>query len=107
MAVHKKTSYLRSYLAAAIGLAGVLFCIALYLGALNSVSAQDGQNSPATRVKPNEGSIVGGPNANLPATPLTLQCQGCHAPGKTHELAYEQMKKQEEQERPEPGRYGE
>jgi formate dehydrogenase gamma subunit len=72
----------RRYLAVAIVLAGV-FCAALYIFALKSVEAQDSQNSPATRVKPNEGSIIGGPNANLPAIPLTLQCQGCHAPGKT------------------------
>jgi formate dehydrogenase gamma subunit len=39
------------------------------------------QNSPS-QIRPNEGGVIGGPEANLPAAPPTLQCQGCHAPGK-------------------------
>ncbi|HCX29406.1 MAG TPA: cytochrome B [Blastocatellia bacterium] len=44
--------------------------------------ARINQNTSATTVKPNEGSIIGGPNASVPSAPPTLQCQGCHAPGK-------------------------
>jgi formate dehydrogenase gamma subunit len=51
------------------------------MSALKSVAAQVNQNSSAP-VRPNDGSIIGGPNANAPATPPDLQCQGCHAPGK-------------------------
>lgn len=56
--------------------------MALCLNALKPVEAQSNQNSSAP-VKPNTGGTIGGPNANLPATPAELQCQGCHAPGKT------------------------
>jgi formate dehydrogenase gamma subunit len=53
-----------------------------YPGITNPVSAQNNQKlkPPA---KPNEGALVGGSNANVPAAPPNLQCQGCHAPGKT------------------------
>jgi formate dehydrogenase gamma subunit len=75
------------YLAVAIVLIGVVICSALGLNALKSVEAQGNQNanqnSSATPVKPNAGSTIGGPNANVPGPPPTLQCQGCHAPGKT------------------------
>ncbi len=78
---------MRRYLVVAIVLAGVMICAALCLDALKSVYAQGNQspnqNASAHPVGPNEGSIIGGPNASLPATPLTLQCQGCHGPGKT------------------------
>jgi formate dehydrogenase gamma subunit len=76
----------RRYLAVTIVLTGVLICAGLSLNALKSVEAQGNQNAKqntsAPAVKPNEGSLVGGPNANVPAAPPTLQCQGCHAPGK-------------------------
>jgi formate dehydrogenase gamma subunit len=78
--LRKKPSSVRRHLAVAIVLTGVLICAAFSLNALESVEAQ---NTSATPVKPNEGSIIGGPNANVPAAPPTLQCQGCHAPGKT------------------------
>ena len=39
------------------------------------------QNS-STQIKPNEGAVIGGPESAQPASPPTLQCQGCHAPGK-------------------------
>lgn len=81
---------MRRYLAVAIVLAAVSLCAALSLPrliTLKPVQAQDNQNSnqntSASSVKPNEGSIIGGPNANAPAAPPSLQCQGCHAPGKT------------------------
>ena len=40
-------------------------------------------NAQTPTVKPNEGATPGGPNAGNPGTPATLDCQGCHAPGKT------------------------
>lgn len=68
-------------------LAGVSLCALLSLPGLiapKPVQAQGNQNSPAPPVRPNEGAIIGGPDANTPLTsPATLQCQGCHAPGKT------------------------
>lgn len=67
----------------------LFFLIALILGAaislvvLTSASAQSNQNQNSnTPVKPNAGSIIGGPNAVAPAPPPNLQCQGCHGPGK-------------------------
>ena len=74
---------MRRYLAVALILSGVSICVALCLTTLKSVAAQDNQNSSAPSVTPNKGSIIGGPNADIPATPPKLQCQGCHAPGKT------------------------
>jgi len=77
----------RRYLAFSILLTAAVICAAFCLIALKSDAAQDNQNSnensSTPSVKPNEGSIIGGPNANVPATPPTLQCQGCHGPGKT------------------------
>ena len=55
---------------------------AFCLIALKPVQAQGNQNSSPS-VTPNAGSIIGGPNATAPAPPPSLQCQGCHAPGKT------------------------
>lgn len=77
---------MRRYLAVAIILAGVSVCATLWLTALTQVDAQTIENSnqnSSTSLKPNEGGIIGGPNANRPAAPPSLQCQGCHAPGKT------------------------
>ncbi len=78
---------MRRYLAAAIVLTGVLIYAALCLSALKSVGAQGNQNSnqntSAAPVIPNEGGTIGGPNANTTGAPPSLQCQGCHAPGKT------------------------
>jgi formate dehydrogenase gamma subunit len=73
----------RRYLVVAIVVAGLSICAALCLSALESAKAQGNQNTSAPPVKPNQGSIVGGPNANAPAPPPALQCQGCHASGKT------------------------
>jgi len=75
----------KRYLAVAIFVCAVLLCATFSLAPLISVSAQEDSNknqNSSTTVKPNQGSIIGGPEANLPATPPTLQCQGCHAPGK-------------------------
>lgn len=68
--------------AVVIGVAG-LVCGALSLNAIKSVNAQDSQSPSASPVTPNEGSTPGGPTANVPAPSPALQCQGCHAPGKT------------------------
>ena len=72
----------KRYLAVTIILVGGFSCAALCLSEVRPTTAQGAQDS-ATPVKPNEGSIVGGPNASVPAPPPELQCQGCHAPGKS------------------------
>ena len=61
----------------------VLFCAALSSSGflLTAQETTTNQNSSST-VKPNQGSVIGGPEATLPAPSPTLQCQGCHAPGK-------------------------
>lgn len=61
---------------------GVLVSGALCIDGLTSATAQNNQNSSPTPVKPNTGAVIGGPNANQPGQPPTLQCQGCHGPGK-------------------------
>jgi formate dehydrogenase gamma subunit len=77
----------RRYLAVVIVLAGAFLCAVLILPDLitsKAVQAQGNQSSPAPPIWPNEGAIIGGPNVTTPLTsPPTLQCQGCHAPGKT------------------------
>ena len=81
---------MRRYLAVVVVLAAVSLCAVLSLSGLitlKPVQAQGNQNAnqntSAPSVKPNAGSIIGGPNVNAPAAPPTLQCQGCHGPGKT------------------------
>jgi formate dehydrogenase gamma subunit len=76
----------RRYLAVVFVLAAVSLCAVLSsprLITLKPVQAQDNQNSSTSPVRPNEGGIIGGPNASSPGTAPSLQCQGCHAPGKT------------------------
>jgi formate dehydrogenase gamma subunit len=73
----------RHYLAAAVIIVAVSFSVALCFNDLKSVAAQANQNS-ASPLRPNEGAIIGGPDANAsPAPSPPLQCQGCHASGKT------------------------
>jgi len=75
----------RRQVSVVVVLAAVSFCAALGLPLLTNLKpvwAQANQNSPAPAVRPNDSSNVGGPNANIPAAPPDLQCQGCHAPGK-------------------------
>src|SRR3954464_15240294 len=62
----------------------VLFCAAISFVALRTTRAQtpQDQNPTSTPLKPNQGAVIGGPNATLPARPPELQCQGCHGPGK-------------------------
>ena len=77
---------MRRYVAVVVVLAAVSLCAVLSLPGLitlKPVQAQGNQDSPAPPVKPNEGGVIGGTNANVPAAPPTLQCQGCHAQGKT------------------------
>lgn len=64
-------------------LAGALFFAAVLLVVLRPAIAQS-QNSLPTTVRPNEGAIIGGPNAAASPGPApNLDCQGCHGPGKT------------------------
>jgi formate dehydrogenase gamma subunit len=72
----------RRYLALAGALTGALLCAGLCLSSLKTVTAQGNRESPGSPVRPNAGALIGGPNANAPATPPSLECQGCHAPGK-------------------------
>lgn len=73
---------MRHKLAVAGILMGLSFGAALYLNSVTPVTAQSNQPSPVHSIRPNEGATIGGPNANAPATPPSLQCQGCHAAGK-------------------------
>ena len=85
-APEKEAKSVRRYFAGVIVLMGVSLGASLCSNALKSVSAQGNQNpnqnSSAQPVMPNEGAVIGGPGANTPTAPPTLQCQGCHAPGK-------------------------
>ncbi|HEU5239749.1 MAG TPA: cytochrome b/b6 domain-containing protein, partial [Pyrinomonadaceae bacterium] len=64
-------------------LVAVLLCVSLSFVVLNSASAQTNSNQNTSQpVKPNAGSVIGGPNANQTGPPPTLECQGCHGPGK-------------------------
>lgn len=64
--------------------------VALLLGVglcvvdLSPVAAQIDRTSSVSTPKPNEGAIIGGPQASdSPAPSPALQCQGCHGSGKT------------------------
>lgn len=74
---------MRSNLAVAVILSAVLLCSLLGLIVLKPAAAQSNQNSSAPSIRPNEGGIIGGPNATAPAALPNLQCQGCHASGKS------------------------
>ena len=74
---------MRRTLAVAVILSGVLICSLLGLIVLKPVGAQNNQNLSAPSLRPNKGGTIGGPNTNAPAAPPNLQCQGCHAPGKS------------------------
>jgi len=63
---------------------GLSIGVAIFWFCLKPVSAQNNQNTKGANVRPNEGAIIGSPNASASPVPSpTLQCQGCHAPGKT------------------------
>jgi formate dehydrogenase gamma subunit len=75
----------KRYLAVGIFIAVSVFLPTLFLAPLLPVAGQEETNknqNSSTQVKPNQGSTIGGPEASLPAAPPSLQCQGCHAPGK-------------------------
>src|SRR5438128_754224 len=60
-----------------------LFCAVISLVTLRTTKAQINQKpDPAAMPLPNQGAVIGGPNATLPARSPELQCQGCHGPGK-------------------------
>jgi formate dehydrogenase gamma subunit len=69
-----------------LGIVGALILLAVGIGLSTGAMSAIGQNIPSSTpspIRPNEGAIIGGPNAAAsPAPPLTLDCQGCHAPGK-------------------------
>ena len=66
-----------------ITLVAALSCAALTIAVLKTAHAQDSSAAnSSTPVHPNAGSVIGGPNATLPARPPELQCQGCHGPGR-------------------------
>ena len=72
---------MRSWFVVTIISVGLLIGTASFLNALKPVEAQNNSDK-SVPVKPNDGSIIGGPNVNTPGTSPSLQCQGCHAPGK-------------------------
>ena len=73
---------MRHFLAIAIFIIGLLFLVCLEQSRIDRVRAQTVQNPP-DRVIPNQGAVIGGPNASASPVPSPiLQCQGCHAPGK-------------------------
>ena len=59
-----------------------LFAVVLLIVALSSRSFLSSAQEIPPNVKPNSGSVIGGPEASLPAPSPTLDCQGCHSPGK-------------------------
>jgi len=62
---------------------GMIVCGLAWSSGLKSAGAQGNQNSASSPVKPNAGAIIGGPDASASPIPSpTLQCQGCHGPGK-------------------------
>jgi len=66
-----------------VAMIAVLLCAVISLVALRTTKAQNNQKpDPVAMPSPNQGAVIGGPNATLPARPPELQCQGCHGPGK-------------------------
>lgn len=79
----RKDDVVRRYLAVAFLLLTISVLPALLLSELRSARAQNNSNSQ-TSVKPNKGAVIGGPEAVASPIPSSsLQCQGCHGPGKT------------------------
>jgi formate dehydrogenase gamma subunit len=76
--------FVNRYLAVILVLAVVSLGTVLGFNGLKSAHAQTDQNASTPEVRPNEGAVIGGPDAvaTPSATPF-LQCQGCHGPGKT------------------------
>jgi formate dehydrogenase gamma subunit len=73
----------RRYFIAVLVVAAVSVGIAIRVTSLRLVAAQTTQPSPSIPVRPNEGAVIGRPDAaSSPAPRADLQCQGCHGPGK-------------------------
>ncbi|MGZ5481908.1 MAG: cytochrome b/b6 domain-containing protein [Pyrinomonadaceae bacterium] len=73
---------MKRYLIAAVIVAAVSIGIAIRLTSRLADAAQANPGSSPTPIRPNEGAVIGGPNAAASPAPPDLQCQGCHAPGK-------------------------
>jgi len=66
-------------IAVAIITAGLLLTASVFL----TFSHAQNNNAAPTPLRPNEGAVIGGPNAQASPVPSpTLQCQGCHGAGK-------------------------
>jgi len=66
-------------IAVAIITAGLLLTASVFL----TFSHAQNNNASPTPVRPNEGAVIGGPNAQASPVPSPmLQCQGCHGAGK-------------------------
>jgi formate dehydrogenase gamma subunit len=78
-----RATRLRAFVFPCVVIVITLFVIIIW-APLRSAAQQNQNNNQKSspQIRPNEGGVIGGPEANLPATPLALQCQGCHAPGK-------------------------
>ena len=60
----------------------LLFGLSILLVVFSAAAQSNPTSSPAT-VQPNQGAVIGGPNAQASPIPSpTLQCQGCHGAGK-------------------------
>ncbi|HYX27642.1 MAG TPA: cytochrome b/b6 domain-containing protein [Pyrinomonadaceae bacterium] len=79
----KEAEIVQRHVALLITLLAALLCATITLTFLNGAHAQNtSASNSSTPVQPNAGSIIGGPNATLPARLPELQCQGCHGPGR-------------------------
>src|ERR1044072_7227864 len=79
----EKMEAVRRHVALIITAVAALLCATTAVMFFNPAQAQNASAvNSSTPVRPNEGSIIGGPNATLPARAPELQCQGCHGPGK-------------------------
>ena len=80
-----ETKTVKRYLVAGILATLLLICVAVASPLFfNKAVAQESNKNQNTsnNVTPNAGSVIGGPESSLPAPPPSLECQGCHAPGK-------------------------
>ncbi|HXI74632.1 MAG TPA: cytochrome b/b6 domain-containing protein [Pyrinomonadaceae bacterium] len=74
---------MRRYFVVALLVVSASLAAALSLKFSEKVRAQSSKDVSQTPVKPNEGAVIGGPNASASPIPSPiLQCQGCHGPGK-------------------------
>ena len=74
---------MRRYFVVALLIVSASLAAALSLKFSEKVRAQSNKGVSQTQLKPNEGAVIGGPNASASPIPSPiLQCQGCHGPGK-------------------------